>query len=440
LPILAVVGTGYVGLVTGVLLADFGHTVTCVDVDAEKINKLCNGQIPIYEPGLEPIVMRNLTCGRLHFTTDIRVAVEESEVIFITVGTPPKEDGRADIQYVLHAAREIAKWMNGYKVIVNKSTSPVGTARAIKQTIHQVLHERGVNFPFDVVSNPEFLREGTAIQDFMHPYRIVIGAENPHAIERMKAVYGFCYKNEVPTIEANLETAEMIKYASNAYLAMKVTYINEIANVCEKMRADIQLVAEAMGLDQRIGPSFLKAGPGYGGSCFPKDASALIRMAEDCGESLQLVEAMIKSNQLQKLRMVDKIRDGLGDLAGKNIAILGITFKPNTDDIRESPALVILPRLVELGAKLRVYDPCGRINGERAFRDIFDSIAWCGDIYEAVSDSDATVILTDWDEFRSIDFDRYESMHAGKVLFDLRNLYERQPMTEKGFLYFGVGK
>ncbi|HCJ93920.1 MAG TPA: UDP-glucose 6-dehydrogenase, partial [Sphaerochaeta sp.] len=334
---IAVIGTGYVGLVSGALLSDFGHSVICVDIDEAKIERLHQGEIPIFEPGLEPVVKNNVFYKRLSFTTDLKLAIDNSEVIFIAVGTPPADDGSADLQYVLAAARGIAEYMNSYKVVVDKSTVPVGTGQKVKAAIQEVLDARGVKTPFDVVSNPEFLREGSAVQDFTHPDRVVIGAESEQARETMKDVYRVLFLNETPFVETDIETAEMIKYAANAFLAMKITFINELANVCEKVGANVQKVAKAMGQDGRISPKFLHAGPGYGGSCFPKDTKALAEIARASGEPMNLMDATVSANEKQKLKMVEKIAKGLGDkLNGATIAILGVTFKPNTDDMREA--------------------------------------------------------------------------------------------------------
>ncbi|TEB14248.1 UDP-glucose 6-dehydrogenase TuaD [Pelotomaculum sp. FP] len=436
---IAVIGAGYVGLVSGAILSDFGHTVTCVDVDENKINCLKEGVIPIFEPGLERIVKNNYYYKRLDFTTDIQSAVENNDAIFIAVGTPPADDGSADLQYVLAVARDIATHMNGYKVIVNKSTVPVGTGQKVKAAVQAILAERGVDYTFDMVSNPEFLREGSAVQDFMHPDRVILGAESDRAISVMKEVYRVLYINETPFVETNIETAEMIKYASNAFLAMKITFINEVANVCEKVGADVQKVAKAMGRDGRISPKFLHAGPGFGGSCFPKDTRALAKIARDCGESISLVEATVAANDRQKLKMVDKIAVALEDLNDKTLAVLGVTFKPNTDDMREAPSLVILPELVKRGAKLKVYDPAGQKEGIWRFADIQDSLTWCDSAYEALEHTDATVILTEWNEFRNLDFDQFKEIGAGAYFFDLRNIYDKKSMVEKGFKYYGVG-
>ncbi|BCC14777.1 TPA: UDP-glucose/GDP-mannose dehydrogenase family protein [Bacillus cereus] len=436
---IAVVGTGYVGLVSGAILSDFGHTVTCVDVDQNKIESLKNGVIPIYEPGLETVVQKNHYYKRLNFTTNIKEAVENNDVIFIAVGTPPADDGSADLQYVLAVAESIAKYMNGYKVIVDKSTVPVGTGQIVKSTVQEALDNRGVQYDFDVVSNPEFLREGSAVRDFTHPDRVVIGAESERALELMKDVYRVLYLNETPFVETNIETAEMIKYAANAFLAMKITFINEVANVCEKVGADVQKVAKAMGQDGRISPKFLHAGPGYGGSCFPKDTKALARIAHEHGETISLIEATVEANEKQKLKMVDKIVNAMGDVEGKTFAILGITFKPNTDDMRDAPALVILPELAKRGAKFKVYDPEGLKEGAWRLEGIKDSITWCETAYEAIASTSATVILTEWNEFRNLDFDKLREIDGSEYFFDLRNIYNKKAMIEKGFKYYGVG-
>jgi UDPglucose 6-dehydrogenase len=436
---IAVVGTGYVGLVSGAILSDFGHTVTCVDVNENKISDLIKGIIPIYEPGLESIVQKNHYYKRLDFTTDIQQAVENNDVIFIAVGTPPADDGSADLQYVLSVAQSIGTYMNGYKVIVDKSTVPVGTGQKVKDMINSTLLEREVEYPFDVVSNPEFLREGSAVQDFTHPDRVVIGAESQRAFEIMKEVYRVLYLNETPLVETNIETAEMIKYAANAFLAMKITFINEIANVCEKVGADVQKVAKAMGQDGRISPKFLHAGPGYGGSCFPKDTMALAKIAQDYGETISLIETTVKANERQKMKMVDKIINAMGDIEGKTLAILGITFKPNTDDMRDAPSLVILPELAKHGAKFKVYDPEGLKEGIWRLEGIKESIIWSENTYEAIENTDATVILTEWNEFRTLDLDKVRNLNGGRFFFDLRNIYNKNVMLEEGFKYYGVG-
>lgn len=436
---IAVIGTGYVGLVAGAMLSDFGHTVICVDKDETKIDGLKNGIVPIYEPGLSRVVESNLYYKRLSFSVDMKQAVEGSDIIFIAVGTPAKENGEADLKYVLEVAGDIARYMNGYKVIVDKSTVPVGTGKLVEQTVREALAQRGVEHPFDVVSNPEFLREGAAVYDFSHPDRVVIGTESSRALNMMKEVYRVLYLNETPFIETNLETAEMIKYASNAFLAVKITYINEIANLCEKVGANVKHVAKAMGKDGRISPKFLHAGPGYGGSCFPKDTRALVDTAHRYGERMSLVETAVHSNEQQKLRMVEKVRSSLNDLKGKRIAVLGITFKPETDDMRDAPSLVIVPELARQGAELRVFDPQWEKEGPRRFQDLAGQLTFCRDEYEAAENADGVVILTEWNQFRNLDFDRLAGIVAQRNLFDFRNMYDRKTVEEKGFQYCGVG-
>lgn len=437
---IGIIGSGYVGLVTGACLADFGMKVICVDVDEEKINQLKEGKIPIYEPGLEQLVERNTYYKRLSFTTDLKEAVHNSDVIFIAVGTPPAEDGSADIAHVLKAAEDIAYHMNEYKVIVDKSTVPVGTGQKVKKTIQSVLKKRNVQIDFDVVSNPEFLREGSAIYDFTHPDRVVIGGESQKAIEIMKDVYDVLYLNETPFIITNIETAEMIKYASNGFLAMKITYINEIANLCEKVGANVQEVARAMGRDGRISPKFLHPGPGYGGSCFPKDTRALARMAKEHNSPITLIEATIEANERQKLLMVKKVKDAIGDLNNKTLAILGVTFKQNTDDMRESPALTIIGELEKLGASFRIYDPQGMKEAKWRLKSIEEKCVYCKNEYEAVKDADALLIITEWNQFRNLDIDSIKNSMKGNFFFDFRNIYDRAYIESKGFNYYAVGR
>ena len=438
---IAVVGTGYVGLVTGACLAEFGMFVTCVDIDEAKINALRNGQIPIYEPGLEDIVQKNFKQGRLSFTTNLAEAVKNNLVIFIAVGTPPKDDGSADLKYVESVAKEIAKNINGYKVVVNKSTVPVGTGRWVKSIIKSVV---GEHTRFDVVSNPEFLREGAAVNDFMRPDRIVIGAESEEAIAIMKDIYSAHYLNESPFVVTNIETAEMIKYASNAFLALKITYINEIANLCDIVGADVHKVAKAMGMDGRISPKFLHPGPGYGGSCFPKDTKALSYMANQHGYTLKTVDATISANEEQKLRMVYKIARLMGldvtkgnSFSGKTISILGLSFKPNTDDMRDSPSIVIINELKKLGAKIKVFDPVAMDNAKGIFGD---SVVFCEDEYSACEDSNCLVIVTEWNQFRKLDMDKIKNLLAEPNLADLRNIYDPLKMKGIGFNYASVGR
>lgn len=436
---IAVIGSGYVGLVAGTCLSDFGMNVILVDNNEEKIDKLKDGIIPIYEPGLDDLVKRNVYYKRLGFTTNIDKAVKDSDVIFIAVGTPPKDDGSADLQYVLDVAKSIGKSMNGYKVIVDKSTVPIGTGQKVKAVIKDELEKRNLDYEFDVVSNPEFLREGSAIYDFTHPDRIVIGSESEKSKEIMRNVYRVLYLNETPFVETNIETAEMIKYACNAFLATKITFINEIANLCERVGANAQDVAKAMGKDGRISAKFLHPGPGYGGSCFPKDTKALAKIARQYDEKMQVIETVIKTNEDQKLRMVQKIENELGDLHNKTIAILGITFKPKTDDMREAPSLVICNELVKKGAKLKIFDPEGEKEGKWRFKDIEHSIKFCKDEYEAVSNGDAVAILTEWHQFRNMDLNKIKELMNGNLFFDFRNIYAKNDEIKGLFNYFGVG-
>jgi len=437
---IAVIGTGYVGLVSGACLADFGNTVQCVDSDAAKIARLNDGSIPIFEPGLDEVVMRTKSAGRLTFTTDLPAAVCASEVIFIAVGTPPAGDGSADLRNVEAAAREIARALTAYKVVVDKSTVPVGTARKVEAWISEELRKRGESLDFDVVSNPEFLREGSAVQDFTHPDRIIIGAKSDRARRIMKGVYGALFLNETPFIETNPETAEMIKYASNAFLAVKITLINEIANLCEKTGANVQDVAKAMGRDGRIGPKYLHPGPGYGGSCLPKDAQAVARTGRDYGEPLTVLETTIRANDRQKDRMVEKIERGLDGVKGKTIAILGLSFKPNTDDMREAPSLAICEGLAGKGASLRVWDPAAMREASWRLESIRNRIIFAADEYDAITGADALVIMTEWNQFRNLDLDRVRILLKRPYFFDLRNIYRRQVLEARGFQYFGVGQ
>lgn len=436
---ITIIGTGYVGLVTGTCLSDFGKEVICVDIDQEKINRLNEGIIPIYEPGLEAMVERNVYYRRLRFTVDLKYAVENTQIIFIAVGTPPAEDGSADMKYVEIAARDIAKYMNGYKVIVNKSTVPVGTGQKVKGFIREELEKRGVDHGFDVVSNPEFLREGAAIRDFTHPDKIVIGYESEKAKEMMKEVYRPLYLNEVPFIFTNIETSEMTKYANNAFLAVKISFINEMANLCEKVGANVQHIAKALGKDGRISPKFLHAGPGYGGSCFPKDTRAIVSTGHEYGIDLSIVEQAIKANEQQKMRMVNKIEDGLGSIDGKVIGVLGLTFKPETDDMRDAPSLTIINELVKRGASIRAYDPEGKKEAGWRLEHIKESIVFCEGSYEAMEGSDCIVLITEWHEFRSLDLDRAKELLKQPVIFDLRNIYHRHELENRGYKYFGVG-
>jgi UDPglucose 6-dehydrogenase len=443
----AIIGTGYVGLVTGACLADFGNTVTCVDIDKKKIEGLKKGVIPIYEQGLADVVIRNTAVDRLRFTESLPEAVAGSEVVFIAVGTPPSENGSADLSYVETVARSIGRIITSYKVIVNKSTVPIGTARKVKRWLEEEITERvksgelaADGAGFDIVSNPEFLREGAAVQDFTHPDRIVIGAETERARSIMKDVYRSLCQNGTPYIETNYESAEMIKYASNAFLVVKVSLINEIANLCEKTGADIQDVSRAMGLDERIGAKFLQAGAGYGGSCFPKDTIALIRTARDAGSRLSVIEAAIHANEEQKSIMARKLENVLEPLRGKKIAILGLSFKPNTDDMREAPSLTIISALVKKGALINASDPAALSEAKWRLADIGDSVAFFEDEYEAMRGADALVIVTEWNRYRDLDLERVKKLLKSPMFFDLRNIYKRKDMEEKGFTYHAVGQ
>jgi UDPglucose 6-dehydrogenase len=430
---ICVIGTGYVGLVTGACLAEFGMSLICVDNDQEKINLLKQGTIPIYEPGLEGLVAKNMKEGRLSFSTSIQEGIKSSLVVFIAVGTPSHEDGSADLQAAEEVAKEVGQSMNGYKVIVIKSTVPVGTARRLKKLIQD---HQAQPIPFDIVSNPEFQREGSAIEDFMRPDRVTIGAESEQAIAIMKDIYSALYLIETPFVITGLETAEMIKYAANAFLATKVSFINEIANLCERMGADVHHVARAMGLDGRIGKKFLHPGPGYGGSCFPKDTRALSRMAQEKGYSFKILDSVIRVNEEQKKRMVGKIQEKVGDLRGKTVGILGLSFKPNTDDIRESSSIVIIRDLLAVGAKVKAFDPAAMDEAKA----VLPEVVYGKDPYDVANGSDALVLVTEWNQFRRLDLQRIKTLLKTPVFIDLRNVYEPDQMKRLGFNYCGVGR
>jgi len=430
---IAVIGSGYVGLITGACFAEFGVHVTCVDKDEKKIKMMKRGIPPFYEPGLEELMHSNIKAGRLEFTTSIAQAVESSLVIFIAVGTPPRGDGSVEMRYVEEVAREIAKNINSYKVIVTKSTVPVGTGERIRKIISTNLRE---SVDFDVVSNPEFLREGAGIEDFMRPNRVVIGASSDQAIAIMKDLYRPLYLIETPFVITDVKTAELIKYASNAFLATKISFINEIAGLCEAVGADVQVVAKAMGLDRRIGPKFLHAGPGFGGSCFPKDTLALSQMGKEHRVNLGIVEATIKANENQRERVTKKIISSMGKVKGKTVSILGLSFKPNTNDIREAPSLYIIKRLMRAGAKIRAFDPAAIEDT----KEIFPDIKYCRDAYDAIKGAHAVVIVTEWNQFRNLDLNRVQSLMEDRFFFDLRNIYEPLRMKEMGFKYFSVGR
>jgi len=436
---IGVVGTGYVGLVGGVCLADFGNRVINVDIDEEKINKLNNGEVPIYEPGLKEVLKKVVEAKRIEFTTDFRYTVENSDVLFIAVGTPPREDGSADLKHVLTVARDIGKNMNGYKVVVDKSTVPVGTGQLVKKTIQEELHKRGVNYEFDVVSNPEFLREGKAVDDFYNPDRVVIGGESEKALQILKEVYQALYDRKVPFLFTNIETAEIIKYASNAFLATKISFINEISRVCEQLNADVRDVAKGMGLDARISPQFLQAGCGFGGSCFPKDTQALVHIARENDLPMAIVEAAIKANEEQKKHMVKKIIDKMGDVQGKTFAVLGLSFKPETDDMREAPSLTIIPALIKEGAKIKAYCPEGMKEAKWRLEEYKDHIQYMENPYKASEGSDALVLLTEWNEFKELDLSKIKELLNGNFFFDFRNVFPREKAEEAGLEYTGVG-
>ena len=436
---IVVIGTGYVGSVSGACLADFGNSVICVDSDKKKIETFKNGSVPLYEPGLDVVIQRNTANNRLFFSTDLAAAIEESNVIFIAVGTPPADDGSADLAFVEAASRQIGSLINKYTVIVNKSTVPVGTGRKVNSWISEELNKRGEHIEFDVVSNPEFLREGSAVYDFTHPDRVVIGSESKRALDIMKNVYRSIYLNETPFIETGLESAEMIKYASNAFLAVKISFINEIANLCEKNGANVQDVGRGMGKDGRIGTKFLHPGPGYGGSCFPKDTRALARIGREYGSIQTIVETCIEVNENQKIQAAKKIEKTLGSLSGKTIAILGLSFKPNTDDMRESPAISICDYLAEKGAKLRLFDPAAKIEAEWRLKNIKTSTYFATDEYNAIEDADALVIVTEWNQFRNLDLKRVKETLSSPYFFDLRNIYKAEEALAAGLKYYGTG-
>jgi len=430
---IAVIGTGYVGLVTGACFAEFGVDVTCVDIDQSKINSLLKGDIPIYEPGLDSLVERNVQAGRLRFTTQTAEAVHNSEVVFLAVGTPPREDGTPDMSFYEAASLEVARSLNGYKVLVTKSTVPVGTGKWLRDFITANAPE---GIEFGVASNPEFLREGAAIGDFMRPDRVVIGSDDVRAIEMMKELYRPLYLIETPIVITSLEAAELIKYAANAFLATKITFINEIANLCEAIGCDVHDVAKGMGMDKRIGSKFLHPGPGFGGSCFPKDTKAFTKVGDRFGIETSVVDAVIKANDLQRLRMIPKIESLLGGLEGKTVAILGLSFKPETDDMREAPSVEIISGLLEKGARVRAFDPVAMEEASKVLNDI----EYCNDEYSAISGADALVIMTEWNQFRALDMEKVKSLLKAPKIADLRNVYEPEDMRRLGFEYIGVGR
>ncbi len=431
---ICMIGTGYVGLVTGCGLAEFGMRVTCVDKITEKIEMLKRGEIPIYEPGLKDLVEKNVKEGRLTFSTDIPGSIRNNLVIFLAVGTPSDQEGGADLSYLFSAVDEIAENLNDYKVIAIKSTVPVGTAKKVMERIAS----RGVRNTFDVVSNPEFLREGSAVEDFLHPNRVVIGTDSQQAAAIMKDIYSPLYLIETPFVITNNETAEMIKYASNTFLAAKISYINEVANICELVGADVHVVARAMGLDGRISRKFLHPGPGFGGSCFPKDTRALYHLAREKGYDPAMIASVIQVNERQKMRMVEKIRRRVGgDIRGKRIGVLGISFKPNTDDIRESPAVFVIQRLLDEGGIVQAFDPAAITEAEKIFGN---RVTFAEDAYGVAEDADALVLMTEWNQFRSLDLMELKTRMKSPVFIDTRNVYDPEKMRQAGFSYEGVGR
>lgn len=432
---IVVIGSGYVGLVSGTCFSDFGHEVVCVDKDEKKIEDLRKGIIPIYEPGLDAMVVENTKSGRLKFSTEMKEYVENADAVFIAVGTPTSRrgDGYADLTYVYAVAKELAPYLKKYTVIVDKSTVPVGTAKEVKR----IIKENNPEADFDVASNPEFLREGAAINDFMRPDRIVIGVENKKAEEVMREIYKPLYLIETPIVFTNLQTAELTKYAANGFLATKISFINEIANLCETIDGNVIDLAKGLGLDNRIGKKFLHAGPGYGGSCFPKDTLALCRIAQEHGSPIRIIETVIEVNAAQKARMVGKIRKALGGSeAGKKIAVLGLTFKPETDDMRDASALMILPALKEKGAEIVATDP----HGIEEAKKIMPEISYVDDPYEAMKGADCLVLMTEWNEYRSLDFEKVKKNMRGNIFIDLRNVYEPEHIRKEGLEYFGIGR
>lgn len=433
---ITMIGTGYVGLVTGTCFAEFGHHVTCVDKDSSKIEKLKEGIIPIYEPGLDNLVAKNVKEGRLTFTETLAESVASAEAVFLAVGTPTSRrgDGYADLTYIFEATREVAEYLSGYTVIVDKSTVPVGTAKQVARTIK----ETNPQADFDVASNPEFLREGAAISDFMRPDRVVIGVDSERSEEVLRAIYRPLYLQETPIVKTDIETAELTKYAANAFLATKISFINEIALLCDTIGADVVSLAKGIGMDGRIGGKFLHPGPGYGGSCFPKDTLALLRVAQEHGQNLRIVEAAVEVNAAQKAMMIKKIRDAIGGSeAGKTIAVLGLTFKPETDDMRDSPSITILPALLEKGASIKAHDPQGM---DEAKSYLPDNIQYVKNSYEACTDADAVILMTEWNQYRALDLDKIGSLMNSKIFIDLRNVYEPEKLRAKGFSYIGVGR
>jgi len=434
---IAIVGTGYVGLVSGTCFAEMGAHVTCVDVDAQKIEKLQNGIMPIYEPGLEELVKRNAEVGRLKFTTDLTEVLDDVEVVFSAVGTPPDEDGSADLKYVLAVARQFGQHINKYTILVTKSTVPVGTAKKVKAAIQEELDKRGVNVPFDVASNPEFLKEGAAIKDFMSPDRVVVGTESEKATKVMTRLYKPFLINNFRVIFMDIPSAEMTKYAANAMLATRISFMNDIANLCERVGANVDSVRKGIGTDSRIGSKFLYAGCGYGGSCFPKDVKALLHTGLDNGYHMEVIEAVERVNEKQKSIVYDKIVKAVGDVKGKTIALLGLAFKPETDDMREAPALVVIDKLLKAGATVRVFDP---IAMDECKRRIGDTVTYCKDMYDACDGADVLALMTEWRQFRMPSWNVILKVMSGNIVVDGRNIYDRHELEDLGFVYTRIGE
>lgn len=434
---IAIVGTGYVGLVSGTCFAEMGAHVTCVDVDAQKIEKLQNGIMPIYEPGLEELVKRNAEVGRLKFTTDLTEVLDDVEVVFSAVGTPPDEDGSADLKYVLAVARQFGQHINKYTILVTKSTVPVGTAQKVKAAIQEELDKRGVNIPFDVASNPEFLKEGAAIKDFMSPDRVVVGTESEKATKVMTRLYKPFLINNFRVIFMDIPSAEMTKYAANAMLATRISFMNDIANLCERVGANVDSVRKGIGTDSRIGSKFLYAGCGYGGSCFPKDVKALLHTGLDNGYHMEVIEAVERVNEKQKSIVYDKIVKAVGDVKGKTIALLGLAFKPETDDMREAPALVVIDKLLKAGATVRVFDP---IAMDECKRRIGDTVTYCKDMYDACDGADVLALMTEWRQFRMPSWNVILKVMSGNIVVDGRNIYDRHELEDLGFVYTRIGE
>ena len=434
---IAIVGTGYVGLVSGTCFAEMGIDVTCVDIDQQKIDQLLKGEIPIYEPGLEDMVKRNVDAGRLHFTTDLATCLDKVEVVFSAVGTPPDEDGSADLKYVLAVARTFGQHINKYTILVTKSTVPVGTAKKVKAAVLEELAKRGETVDFDVASNPEFLKEGAAVKDFMTPDRVVVGTDSERARKIMSRLYKPFMLSGERMIFTDIPSAEMIKYAANSMLATRISFMNDIANLCEKVGADVNMVRKGIGSDTRIGRKFLYAGCGYGGSCFPKDVKALVKTAEQNGYEIKVLKAVEEVNEKQKSILFEKLQKHYdGNLKGKTIALWGLAFKPETDDMREAPALVLIDKLTEAGCSVKVYDP---ISMPECKRRIGDKVTYCNDMYDAAVDADTLLLVTEWKEFRVPSFSVLKKAMADRVIIDGRNIYDREEVTERGFIYYKIG-